>query len=226
MKRYPVWLAVIAMATVVSAPSYAADENGVLPQLFNKTAFPLFSQITDNNTMCTVWYLGPFDTPEYRGAIHRSYIVSAGHCFGRLIRRSENSFQEFAALAAVTTLAKDVLIGVITDLREEEIYFGKWRKPRPDEVAYTTSAILEFGTPAKLQKLTFVGRDPNHKTLLFKGEVPVRHGMSGSPVISEEGELLGMIIRIREENGFLYEVLRPQPSRRRSNSSRTNPCPR
>jgi len=210
MRIYRVQTILLALLYLIlyAAPVVAADDYISLETLYNQTAFPLLAQRTDNEPVCAVFYLKPHKFSEIDNKeILSSYVISAGHCPGRLIKRNDTSWHEFKTLATFTTENIDVLIGAISELRTNITYFEQGRFPHENETTYTAKTLMNINSPTEIQTLKFVGTDRNNQTLIFRGEVPIQKGMSGSPVISDKGELLGIVIRLYPEDELLYEVL-------------------
>lgn len=205
--------AILALAFTVFSPVpaaiTAADNTSPqkLGELYNNTVFPLWGSREAAEPLCAISYLSTERLDIFNEEVERSYLVSAGHCGGGAIRRSESSEYIISILGTRLTGTHDELIASIFDWRSRVTYFGPPRPPRLDEVAYAAKTLMRSDGKTKLQQLKFIGQDKVSKAFVFRGEMPVIKGMSGSPVVSADGELLGIIVRIHPADDYLYEVI-------------------
>ncbi len=194
----------LAPAAVIAADNAAPQK---LTELYNNTVFPLWGSGGNTEPLCAISYLSVERLDIFNEEVERSYLVSAGHCGGGALRRSESSEYVITVLGTIVTGIHDELIASVFDWRQRITYFGPPRSPRLGEVAYTAKTLMRPDGKTELQRLEFVGRNKAAKSLLFRGEVPVVKGMSGSPVVSADGEFLGIIVRIHPSDNYLYEVI-------------------
>lgn len=202
-------LALIAMLSLTPAATTAADNTALqkLTELYNNTVAPLWGSREAAEPLCAISYLSTERLDILNEAVERSYLVSAGHCGGGALRRSENSEYVVMVLGTVITGTHDELIASVFDWRSRVTYFGSPRPPRLGEVAYAAKTLMRADSKTELQRLEFIGQDKVTKAVVFRGEVPIVKGMSGSPVVSADGELLGIIVRMHPADGHLYEVI-------------------
>jgi len=195
--------------SLVPVAAIAADNSAPekLTELYNNTVFPLWGSREDKEPLCAISYLSTERLDIFNEKVERSFLVSAGHCGGGALRLSESFEYIVAVLVTVTTGTHDELIASAFDWRERITYFGPPRPPRSGEVAYTGRTLMRSDGATELQRLKFIGQSKAAKSLLFRGEVPIRKGMSGSPVISADGEFLGIVVRMHPTDSYLYEAI-------------------
>ncbi len=94
---------------------------------------------------------------------------------------------------SITIDDPDFLIGSLTDYRVTSRYFtARTAELSPGELGFGVAhPLLDPRQLADIQTLAF--RTRKNGTLVFRGSVPARRGMSGSPVISAAGELIGIL---------------------------------
>ena len=203
-------ISVFFLAPAVFAAESATPQNfnlTELTELYNNTVIPLWKNAQDKEPLCAISYLTTEMRDIFGEQVERSYLVSAGHCGGGVLRKSESSEYVITVLGTVVTGTHDELIASVSDWRERITYFGPPRSPRFRETVYAAKTLMRPDGRTELQQLEFVGENKAAKSLLFRGEVPVRKGMSGSPVVSSWGEIIGIIVRIHPTNDYLYEVV-------------------
>lgn len=205
--------ATLALIFVVFSPAPAATTaaDNTAPQnlieLYNNTVFPLWGSREATEPLCAISYLSVESLDIFNEEVERSYLISAGHCGGGALRRSESSEYIVSVLGIMLTRTHDELIASVFDWRPRVTYFGPPHSPRLGEMAYAAKTLMRSDGKTELQRLEFVGQDKITKAFVFRGEVPVIKGMSGSPVVSADGELLGIIVRIHPMDSYFYEVI-------------------
>lgn len=211
MNRTTTAMLVLIFSVFSLAPAAAIAADNSVPQklieLYNNTVVPLWGSREATEPLCAISYLSTERLDIFKEEVERSYLISAGHCGGGAIRRSESSEYSVTVLGTVVTRTHDELIASIFDWRERITYFGPPRPPRLGEVAYVAKTLMRSDGKTDLQRLEFIGYDKVAKSLLFRGEVPTRKGMSGSPVVSANGEFLGIVVRMHPTDSYLYEVI-------------------
>ncbi len=203
-------LALIFSALFLTPAAAIAADNAVakeLVELYNNTTFPLWGSREDKEPLCAISYLLAQQLDIFNKEVERSFLVSAGHCGGGALRLSDSFEYIVAVLGTVVTGTHDELIASALDLRGRVTYFGPPRSPRSGETVYAAKTLMRHNGKTELQRLEFVGRNEAAKSLLFRGEVPIQKGMSGSPVISADGEFLGIIVRLNPADDYLYEII-------------------
>lgn len=212
MKRKILQLHLLALLFVLLYHEISFASEKVLSQdqlenLYNQVVVTLWdkSDLDNNQPVCSIF----FWKPQIMAAttIERSYILTAGHCQGKYLRLDDAWWSTFTTHLTISTDKMDYSLGSVWEFRDKPSYFKASRAPQTGEVAHTTNSVLEYGKRIKLQHLTYIGWSNNADAILFRGELPLEKGMSGSPVISESGELLGILVMGDQNDLSKYFVL-------------------
>ncbi len=177
-----------------------------IENLYNQAVTSLWikSDIDNNQPICSVFYWKPQIIAD---KIERSYILTAGHCHGEYLRLDYAWWTTFSTHLVVKTNKMDYCLISVNDFRTNPVYFKVSRLLKAGEAAYTTKSVLEYGKRIELQRLAYIGQNDEIGTAVFRGESPLEKGMSGSPVVSEAGELLGILVMGDINDRSIYYVL-------------------
>lgn len=204
-------LAAIFLALFIFSGTASAMDFAELENLYNQTTFMLWTDTegSEGRPACYGFYWKPQTRTPY-GLVIRSLYLSAGHCVvAPTIRHGQWDYQDpfIKFVIFKKNELPDMLFGEMTDMRYNAAYFGEFSgEPSPDGVFYTNRHAPEWGKKLELQKLKFLEQDKDG-FWIFESENPLAPGMSGSPVISQNGELAGILTAVGANNNRLAYVM-------------------
>lgn len=182
--------------------STALSPAGVNSNFFDDMLLPLRSSVTDSGSATCIgfWWKPQTFNPLNVDEVERSLFLSAGHCRKiNVVEKRSDSF--IIADIAVTVKDPDVLIGSLTDFRVQPRFFGtKMSELVSGEIALGVAHPMTPGKPVILQKLIFKEKRKEDGVLVFIATYSTRGGMSGSPVVSPAGEIIGILYGYEIEN--------------------------
>lgn len=195
MRKAMVAAAVLFIIIFFSSPAFAV-ESQIVDELFKDMLFPIYNSRNIDGYCIGFWYK-PLSFDIFN-EIERSLFLSAGHCRHlRFVQKSEMSLVE----PEVQLILKvpDLLIGSMFDYRIKPKYFKRLeRNLVTGEIVYAIAKPLRWGEKISVQTLKFKYQDGN--TLIFEAAVPAQGGISGGPVVTATGELVGIFVQYEEAN--------------------------
>ncbi|MBI2003826.1 MAG: hypothetical protein HYS78_02540 [Parcubacteria group bacterium] len=192
MKKFA---AILLTLTLIAGTAAAAPPELLTP--YRQNTFLLFTEtvLSGGRATCVGFYWKPHFR-DSMGNVLRSLFASAGHCIvANHIRLGEYSYQLPLVLMYFSRYggAPDFLVGTATDFRDPIVYFKEFEKePSAEEKFFTVKNVPEWGKAIELQTLAYVKSERGQ--YVFKSEEPIQKGMSGSPVVTEKGELAGILM--------------------------------
>ena len=204
--------ALFFLGAAVSAMPVVADDLLNLRELYKNNTFLLWNghESGGGEPVGAAFYWN-VRSRDSRGGIERSFFLSAGHIMkGRLIRgpNSDVTYRIPKVLFRInkSDLAPDFLVGTLTEYRSNPTYFKKLsRDLKAGEHVFTASTNPEWGKKIELQRMRLI--EDRGNILSFQAEFPSQDGMSGLPVVTREGELVGIYVGDSEDNPLVVYVM-------------------
>lgn len=204
--------ALFFLGAAVSAVPVMADDFLNLRELYQNNTFLLWNEHASlGGEPVGAAFYWKVRSRDSRGGIERSFHLSAGHIMnGRLVRgpNSDITYRIPKVLFRInkSDLAPDFLVGTLTEYRANPTYFKKLsRDLKAGEHVFTASTNPEWGKKIELQRLRLI--EDHGNILSFQAEFSSRDGMSGLPVVTREGELVGIYVGDSEDNPFVVYVM-------------------
>lgn len=145
-----------------------------------------------------------------------SYMASAGHKITELFVKTENGWLDIIHEILISTKNTDIYIGIMVDSRKDLTYFTINKYRETPLVAYTVQEPVSLLRKPPIQALQRINQEElnntrlelcqNDNLILFQAEVPIRPGFSGAPIVSEDGDLLGILIGSCQLDSRIYYV--------------------
>lgn len=145
-----------------------------------------------------------------------SYMASAGHEITDLFANTETGWVDIRHGVIISTKKLDFYIGIMVDFRKNFTYFTIDKYSDAPLVAYTVREPASTVKKPSVQALQRVNEGELNNTrleicerddiIIFKAEVPIQPGFSGAPVVSEDGDLLGILIGACHLDLRIYHV--------------------
>lgn len=166
---------------------------------------------------CYSFYFTPSEkTKDYYYVL----ILSTGHCADAdasgavVIHENQDTQQAKTVLLEnnfyiPTRLLSDFYIGYIIERRPTPTFFTidkRYPVPLPEEKVFTVAVPAKLGPNPELQNLYFEATSDSG-LLIFKAEKENEVGISGAPVATDKGRLLGVLIASVRHKPLLYLVM-------------------
>ncbi len=144
-----------------------------------------------------------------------SYMASAGHEITELFANTEIGWTYIRNRVEIHTQNLDLYIGLMVDFRKDMTYFTVDKYRETPQVVYTVREPASSKKPSiqALKKINQPDLDntrlelcQSNDLVLFQAEIPIQSGFSGAPVVSENGDLLGILIGACTLDMRIYHV--------------------
>jgi len=207
-------LTILTALFSLGAAIYAAQvfAENALSELYQKNTFLLWNDtaLSGGKPVCAAFYW-KVRAKNSRGEISRSFYLSTGHVkTGRLVRDPNDDFtyRKTTVLFQInkSDFAPDFLVGTMSDERINPTYFKELTGNLKDsEPVFMAKIMPERGKTIELQRLQMI--EDRGDYLSFRSEYAAQEGMSGLPVVTGDGKLVGIFIGFLEDDPFIVYVM-------------------
>jgi hypothetical protein len=199
----PFILALVCALAAAAAPAAGSTASPSPVDLAVSITVPLYLHGTPSSRYCTAFFARPASVNRDTGRPYSAWFLTAGHCMllSTPVRRPLPIAWEITApMAASSIEGQDFGAFVSSDWRPSPIYLPFLSRPlrRGERVVATGYGDGQL----RILTGTYTGTDPSSGALMIRTDQPVRGGMSGSPIVTMDGMIAGILVATTLDNGI------------------------